>query len=139
MTIEQALQLDLKTVVGHTKVYPDAAPDSYKPETDPPCVIYIHSGDDEQDGLSDSSGKDHVDIYTLEIWGRDRTAVIALRNLLKAAYRGANAQRTWGGTGGVVVAGAWCRDATGDIAPADDGSDRHDRAERLSLRIFWYG
>ncbi len=138
MTIEQALQLKLKDVVGHTKVYPDAAPDGYRPEVDPPCVIYQHSGDDVQHGLSDTSGKDCIDLYTLEIWGRDRTAVIALRDLLKSAFRGANAQGTWGGAGGVVVAGAWCKDAAGDMAPADDGTDRHDRAERLSLKIFWY-
>jgi hypothetical protein len=139
VTIEQALQLDLKEAVGHQKVFPDAAPDSYKPESDPPAVIYQHAGDDEQHGLSDTSGKDHIDLYTLEIWGRDRMAVIAIRDLLKARYRGANAQGKWGGSSGVVVAGAWCKEATGDMAPADDGSDRHDRAERLSLRIFWYG
>lgn len=136
MILEQALQTKLKDVAGHARVYPDAVPDEQNVW---PCIVYTHAGDDEQFGLNGVEATDHRDVYGLEIWGKDRVAVIALRDLLKAAFRGVNAQGIWGGTGGVVVAGAYAREATGDVAPSDDGSDRHDRCERLSLTVIWYG
>ncbi len=136
MTIEEALNRKLRDVAAMSRVYPDAVPDE---QSQWPCIVYMHAGDDEEFGLSGDAPTDHIDTFSLELWGPDRAALAALRNRLKTAFAGANCQGVWGGSGGVAVAGATARDAAADVAPAEDGSDRHDRAERLTLKIFWYG
>ncbi len=139
MTIEQAVASKLKAVLGHDRVYPDNVPAK---ENVWPCVVFSHAGDDEQFGLNNAPSVDHRDVFNLEIWGPDRLACARHRDTLKAAFTGVNCQGQWGQTEtdvGVCVAGAFARDASADIAPAEDGSERHDRLERLTLTINWYG
>ncbi len=135
MTIEAGLYAKLKEIARHDRVYPDAIPNE---QTLWPCIVYMHNGDDEEFCLSGPPPTDHIDLFTLELWGPDRAVIATLRDALKTALAGENCQGVWGGAGGVVVAGAFCRDAAADVSPAEDGSDNHDRAERLSLKIIWY-
>lgn len=138
MRLETAVQKKLKEVLEHERVYPDAAPLEIS-RHDKPYVIFLHAGDDEQDGLNGVESLDHRDTFQVEVWGKDRSAVVAQRDKLKRAFRGANCQGTWGGEGGLCVAGAFAKEASGDVAPADDASDRHDRAEVLRLTVIWFG
>jgi hypothetical protein len=135
MTIEAALTVRLKLILGHSRVYPDNVPDD---QNTWPCVTYTHAGDDEQNGLKVDEGKDHIDTFTLDVWGKDRAAIVAQRDLLKAAFRGEQESPLWGGSDGPIVVSATGREASADVSPAVDGSDRHDRVERLSVRMFWY-
>lgn len=139
MTIEQAVASKLKAVLGHDRVYPENVPEKQNVW---PCIVYAHAGDDEQISLNNAASVDHRDVFQVEIWGPDRLACALERDALKSAFKGANCQGQWGQTDtnvGVCVAGAFARDASADIAPANDGTDRHDRLERLTLTINWYG
>lgn len=139
MTIEEAVATKLKAVLGHSRVFPDAIPDTNVNDNQWPCLVYTHQSDDEQHGLNaTTAAKDHEDTYTLTLWGPDRLAILTARNTLKAAFAGYNAAGVWGGSGGLVVAGATAMNASATVQPAEDGSDRHMRAEILTLKVFWY-
>lgn len=139
MTFEQALASKLIAVVGHSRVFPDAIPDANVNANQWPCVVYARAGGTELFTLNGERPKDHETFVTLTIWGPDRVACAATRDLIRDAFGGVNAQGKWGGADGVYVAGATANDFTAGIDPANDSSDRHTRSESLQLKVFWYG
>lgn len=141
MTIDEAVAAKLASVLADLvgdRVYPDAYPqpaDGTGPQW--PCAVYSQAADDTPGTLDGTVSALRVDAYTVEVWSGDGRECEAGRDLLRAAFRGANCRGRWGGAGGLFVCGAVARNAEDAALPPVQGDEELDRVKRLTLTVTW--
>lgn len=138
MTIQEALDAYLKAnttitaLVPATRIYLDAVPED---QTSWPCLVHRFQGGDETPYLSGEVNDLHRDTFELVVVGPVRKTVAAVRDALLAELGGTVARGLW--QPGIYVSGCIPQQTWGMTGQPNDGSERRDREETVSLMIIW--
>lgn len=140
MTLEEGLKSYLLADAGLTaligsRLYPDdAIPQSNGTW---PVLTYKQTGSDPQHFLDGGRSGVERDTFELAAHSPNRTACAAVRDRLRTILSGTAARGTWGGSGGIAVAGTLFTDVFADLTDPTDGSEKRSRALRATVVVIW--